>query len=68
MNLMAELERLTMPAGASKARRLNAEEIERLLVDGEITPLEQIPHAHLCGYEREARRYGKGRLSGADGY
>lgn len=67
MNLMLELERLTQPAGASQGRKLTGQEIEVLLTGGEITPLEQIPHSHICGYESEARKYGKGRIGGRYG-
>ena len=55
MNLMEELERLTMPAGASKARRLTAAEIKQLVVGGEITPINlvhrasELPRVHVPG-------------------
>lgn len=55
MNPIKELERLTMPAGASKARRLSAEEIKQLVTGGEITPINlvhrasELPRVHVPG-------------------
>lgn len=59
MNLFVELEKLTMPAGgASKARRLTSDEIEQLLLEGEITPLEKIK-ASRCRREGANGNWGR---------
>ena len=64
MNLMEELERLTMPAPkASSVRRLSLVEIEQLVMGGEITPIDQVLSRHVCGNETSRNalgRYGRG--------
>lgn len=64
MNLLAELERLTMPAPrASSVRRLSIVEIEQLVMGGEITPIDQVLSQHVCGNENargSLGRFGRG--------
>lgn len=62
MDIEREFDRLTAPpASASAVRRLSREEIDRLLLAGQITPVEQIPQYHLSGYERELTGLGSNR-------
>jgi hypothetical protein len=69
MNIISMLDRLTEPEFvASPVKSLSRAEIEALQSTGEITPLEQIPRAHMEGRVSMTPKFGRGTYSGCSYY